>query len=311
MERFIGGLGQETLSANPHRCEHTMATGRSWRLVASCLRGAAATLAVILLSVDCHRVEQPAMVGSADLRLPDRTSPASIEQLSPLSAPGPAREGDTGSPGVCGSQLAPGPLVSGLISEVNGLREGSDYRPTILGGEKPPDQPSLPEFGQADWSYRYTLWANSRDQWSPSSKLSKSAFLPDGLGADRPETMPELKWDVRFTSQFDHEFSNGWTGGGGVSIGSISDRPFNSWDESTARVRVFLQAPQRKRGAWLFILSQLRRGDQSASVSRLEWIWQPSEQFQAHLGLVLPKLGDPLEEPSLDLLLKLLWPTLP
>src|SRR5437762_191962 len=115
MVRFVGRLGKETaLGSSPHHSEHRMAGWRAWPVLASCLLCVAATAAVILFPVSCHRAERPVMPDPADLLVSEETSPAIAQQISPLLPIDPVGAQDAPKPGICTSQFALGPEINGL-----------------------------------------------------------------------------------------------------------------------------------------------------------------------------------------------------
>jgi hypothetical protein len=94
-----------------------------------------------------------------------------------------------------------------------------------------------------------------------------------------------------------------------VSVSSVSQKPFNS--ELTVGASVFLKVPQRRHGLWIVSLNYPVANEGEPLTSRVEYIWQPSERFHTDLGLVVPLVTVPREEPSLDLSFKLSPPVPP
>jgi hypothetical protein len=70
-----------------------------------------------------------------------------------------------------------------------------------------------------------------------------------------------------------------------VSFGSASDEPFHSWKEMTAGINSFLRVPQGDHNAWLFSLSYSSNSELAFPVPGVAYVWQPSDNFRANIGL--------------------------
>jgi hypothetical protein len=63
--------------------------------------------------------------------------------------------------------------------------------------------------------------------------------------------LPETYWDLRLGGTYRHRFDNGWIAGGNLTVGSASDRPFDTIDEWIVTGTGFLRIPHGERNGWL------------------------------------------------------------
>lgn len=130
-------------------------------------------------------------------------------------------------------------------------------------------------------------WQNARYEWSASvhDEMIQQRFSYDLNNS-------------RITINFQHWFDNRWTSGGSLSIESVAEKPLNNFNELTAEANVFLKGPPREDDAWLFSLSYT--GKSEWPIPKVEFSWQPSTRFQAHIGLLVPVTDRPLDDLSVD-----------
>jgi hypothetical protein len=178
----------------------------------------------------------------------------------------------------------------------------ADYRATWFPSEPVSGQPTSLGYVQQDFSVTFPLWQNgTTDEWSASAHVRNEIFQTHAILPDTRQPFPDDLWNVRFSTTYRHLFDNGWIGGGSVSVGSASDRPFHGIDEMTAGVNAFLRVPQGEHNAWLFTLSYSPTGDLPFPIPGVAYVWQPSEYFRANLGLPLQVMWRPTDDLTLDL----------
>ena len=113
-------------------------------------------------------------------------------------------------------------------------------------------------------------------------RLGTSARLPD-----THRRLPDELWNVELDGAYRHKFDNDWIGALGVTVGSPSDKPFDSLrGETVLRVVIMLRIPYRERDAW--ILSLYYGSDTEflggIPVPGLAYNWVPSDHFNAVIG---------------------------
>ena len=91
-----------------------------------------------------------------------------------------------------------------------------------------------------------------------------------------------------------HKFDNGWTGGGLISVGSASDKPFNSIREMNLNIAAFLRVPAfDERDFWLFSLFYSPGGLLNFPIPGIAYQLNYSEQFRITIGLPFAVMWKP------------------
>jgi len=176
----------------------------------------------------------------------------------------------------------------------------TDYRAIWLPAEPVTGQPTNLGYVQQDFSVSFPLWQCSTDEWLASANLRSEIFHTRAILPDTRQPFPEDLWNIRFGTTYRHLFDNGWIASGTVSVGSASDQPFHSINEMTAGVNAFLRVPQGEHNAWLFSLSYSPVSELPYPIPGVAFMWQPSENFRANIGLPFQVMWRPVEDLTLD-----------
>jgi hypothetical protein len=115
------------------------------------------------------------------------------------------------------------------------------------------------------------------------------------------QPFPDELWNIHFGTTYRHQFDNGWTAGGSVSVGSASDKPFRGINQMTAGVTTFLRIPRGEHDAWLFTLSYSPTSELPFPIPGVAYLWQPSPDFRATIGLPFALMWRPIPDLTLDL----------
>jgi hypothetical protein len=144
------------------------------------------------------------------------------------------------------------------------------------------------------------LWVDDGDALSfglhvRNEQINTSAILPDS-----GQAFPEELWDVRASVNYFHRFDNGMTAGGSLSIGSASDKPFQSINEISVGALGFLRVPSGDRNAWLFSLSYDTNSQLPIPIPGVAYSWQVNDQLHLNIGLPFEINYRPMEDLSFD-----------
>src|SRR4029450_4339850 len=94
------------------------------------------------------------------------------------------------------------------------------------------------------------------------------------------------------------------TAGVALTIGSASDKPFNSWDEMYLRFATLLRVPQGERNSWLFTLIYATDETifgENLPIPGVAYAWVPSDWFTAVIGVPFSMIRvKPFENLTLD-----------
>ncbi|HLJ96047.1 MAG TPA: hypothetical protein VKU02_22925 [Gemmataceae bacterium] len=177
----------------------------------------------------------------------------------------------------------------------------ADYRVIWFPAEPVVGQSSNLGYLQQDFMLAFPVWQNgTTDEWSVSANLRNETFHTHAQLPDTRQPFPEDLWNIRFGTTYRHLFDNGWIAGGTVSFGSASDKPFHSIDELTAGVNAFLRIPQGEHNAWLLSLSYSPVSELPYPIPGVAYLWQPSENFRANIGLPFQVMWRPIEDLTFD-----------
>lgn len=121
-------------------------------------------------------------------------------------------------------------------------------------------------------------------------QIDTAAIFPDSL-----VDVPQELWKVSLGTMHLREFDNGWSGGGMLSVGTASDRPFADLREMTMTSLAFLNVPRGPRDAWNFSLFYSPTSQLPFPIPGVAYVWRPSDRFTANLGVPFSLRYQPTE----------------
>ncbi len=257
-------------------------------------------LRIVVFVVACFCLSDRTTAQSAPDSAPALTSyqppveplPAMAPQL-PAPDDVPARLADLNEPG---STQRMGPL--GLLAPMVPCAE---YRVLWL--------PSAPVTGQntnlsvvrEDLSFSCPLWVAGGDALSLNTSVRSEILNTGALLPHPPMSFPADLWNIRFGASYRHTFDNGWIAGGSVNFGSDSDKPFHSINEINAGVNAFFLLPHGERDYWFFTLSYSPTGELNFPVPGVAYLWNPTDNFRALIGLPFSIMYRPIDDLTIDM----------
>jgi hypothetical protein len=117
----------------------------------------------------------------------------------------------------------------------------------------------------------------------------------DTLLPDSGRRLPERFWDIDFGVMRLRSWEDGRRAGGMLRVGSPSDRPFAAWRDVTVTFLVFASIPSGERNAWSASLFYSPTGQIVFPLPGLAYVWRPSPQFEASLGVPFSLTYQPTE----------------
>jgi hypothetical protein len=105
-------------------------------------------------------------------------------------------------------------------------------------------QPTFLGYERNDLTALAPIWQNPKNEWSVTTNIHAEIFHTNAILPDTKEPFPNDLWNVHFGTNYRHLFDNGWIGGGSVSIGSASDKPFATIHEMVVGATAFARVPQ-------------------------------------------------------------------
>jgi hypothetical protein len=176
----------------------------------------------------------------------------------------------------------------------------ADYRATWFPDEPVAGQPTNLGYVEQEFSVSFPVWQNASDEWSAAIHVRDELFSTHAILPDTMQPFPDELWNIRLSTTVRHLFENGWIGGGTVSVGSASDRPFAGISEMTAGLNAFLRVPQGEHNAWLFSLAYSSNSQLPFPIPGVAYVWQPNDHFHANIGLPFLLMYRPWDDLTLD-----------
>ncbi len=163
--------------------------------------------------------------------------------------------------------------------------------------------PSVPVQGQAsdlemigeNLSFTHPLWKDPLNALSLTGGVRNEFFQTDAILPETGQPLPAELWDVNLGLRYNRQLNDGWIAGGGLSIGSASDRPFATIREMNVGMNAMLRIPQGEHNAWIFSLAYSPMGELNFPVPGVAFSWNPSPQFHANIGVPLMVLWRPTD----------------
>ncbi len=243
----------------------------------------------------------------ADVVAAPGLSPTDCQASPPLDIPGSlTRLPPTASPDLIPDTTAPSPEVGGKNTDAGQYGDVMEFggRGGVMGlgdGRSPFDSfryggiwfPNVPVQGQAsqfqmvgqDLSFTHPLWTDSVNAVSLSGSVCHRLTDTAAILPDTGQPFPENLWNVSLGLRYARQLGDGWMTGGGLSIGSASDRPFATIHEMNVGMNAMLRMPQGEHNAWIFSLMYSPTSELPFPVPGVAFNYNPSPQFHANIGL--------------------------
>lgn len=126
-------------------------------------------------------------------------------------------------------------------------------------------------------------------------QFNTTAVFPDsGL------SFPDELWNIRIGKNYFYQFSNGWTGGLNVNLGSASDQPFGDLRNYNFGAIGFVSIPVEDRDAWNLALVYMPMSQIPFPIPSVAYQWNPSDQFSMNIGLPFEVSYRPTEQLSFE-----------
>jgi hypothetical protein len=139
---------------------------------------------------------------------------------------------------------------------------------------------------QQNLSFLTPLWQDETDEWHATGRVGVESFNTNAVLPDTHDRFPAELWNIGVGAGYRHLFDNGWIAGGSASIGSASDKPFESINVMSVSAQGFLRVPQGEHNAWIFTVSMSSNSQvlPFLPIPGVAYLWAPNPQFQALIG---------------------------
>jgi hypothetical protein len=176
----------------------------------------------------------------------------------------------------------------------------ASYRVTWFPSASVPGQPTDLSAVREDFRWSCPLWRDESQTFgltaSVRNVLTDTSVVLPATGQPFPDNL----WDVRLGFNYKYLFANGWTTGVAFDFGSASDHPFDALRDLTLGFSTFLRIPVGEHNAWLFTLTYSPTGELDFPVPGVAFYWQPSDSFNATIGIPTKVVWRPAEDVLLE-----------
>jgi hypothetical protein len=260
------------------------------------------TLPVVVRAQDDMSPAPPPEVSAPlrlSLQLPAEGDTPTWDILGPsASEPPPSSQAEPSGSGTGFAKL----FNQGLGASLGPLQPMNSLRFLAVPAEHVRGQSTDLSLLQTDLSLAVPVWLNPRNTLLATASVRNESLNTDGTVLPLTgQPFPDELWSVRMGLVYRHEFENGWNAGLSGNFGSASDRPFHSIHELTGGVNAFLAVPQGDRNAWLFTLLYSPTGQVNFPVPGVAYLWQPTDNVRALIGVPFVLWYRPLDDLTLDI----------
>jgi hypothetical protein len=163
-----------------------------------------------------------------------------------------------------------------------------DYRIQFYSDERIEGQDARLDLTQHNFTLATPLFQNSIDEVAVSARLRYQHYDTQARLPDSGQRLPQELFDARAGASYRHKFENTWTLGGSLTVGSASDKPFQSEDELIVTAIGMLRVPRGQRDAWLLSLTYASdaeiAGLRHVPVPGVAYLYWPSDTLRAVIG---------------------------
>ncbi|MCE5282189.1 MAG: hypothetical protein LLG93_08840 [Deltaproteobacteria bacterium] len=145
---------------------------------------------------------------------------------------------------------------------------------------------------------------DENSEWSAAARLKAYDVKTDAVLPSTGGGFPGTLWDMEFGSLYRRRLENGWIGGIATGVGSASDKPFQSFDETTLDVTAFTRIPDGGRNAWLVLVNfnNNREFLRNIPLPGVGYWYEPGDRFRAIIGVPFLYMAvRPISDVTLDL----------
>ena len=136
--------------------------------------------------------------------------------------------------------------------------------------------------------------------WMLTAAVRNRSIATEALLPDTGQPYPDELWNINLGLMYFRKLDNDWSWGGGVTLGSASDRPFASINEMNVGMMAFLRIPSGEHNAWAFSLMYAPMGELRFPIPGVAYSYQSSDDFHLNIGLPFSIMYHPLERLTLE-----------
>ena len=188
-----------------------------------------------------------------------------------------------------GSGARGGEDMASFFGGMGGTRAGLRLAPdvTFYSEENVVGQAAALDLARYDLSATMPLGRSESDSWSLTVRASLLDVDTVAVFPSTGAAVPDELWKVNLGLAYGRRYDDGRFLGVRASVGSASDEPFDSGDETAFSTVIFYRKPAAGKNAWFYFLALGNNREELdyVPIPGFAYWSQPSEKFQALIGL--------------------------
>ncbi|MEZ6141410.1 MAG: DUF6268 family outer membrane beta-barrel protein [Zavarzinella sp.] len=174
------------------------------------------------------------------------------------------------------------------------------YRATWYPSQPITQSPAEMSLFRQGISAGYPIWREENDTVLLMAGVRNTQFSTSAILPDSRKPFPDELWAIDTGIMYIHKFDNGWSGAVRASLGSASDKPYDSMDEINLNFFGFLQTQvSNDTDYWIFSIFYSPMGNLTFPIPGIAYLWKPSEQFNMSIGIPFSIKWTPIEDLTL------------
>ena len=156
---------------------------------------------------------------------------------------------------------------------------------------------------QHDFRLSFPVLQDEQREWTVQARFRALDLDTDARLPDTRERFPGELWDVRVGTTYRQRLANDWITGGNLTIGSPSDRPFASDDETLANATGFLLVPDSQHSNWVFSVNYANNRDflRNIPLPGVAYDYRPDQRLRVLAGVPMSMLRwSPIDRLALE-----------
>lgn len=172
--------------------------------------------------------------------------------------------------------------------ELGQLESQVRYETTVFGQQSVKDQDTDLGFTRYDLDIVLPLFQNESYETALTAGIGATDLATRAAMLDAQTRLPDHLWDIALGGKFRKRLDNEWIAGMSLSVGSPSDRPFDSLGETTLNATATLQIPAGNGNQHLLSLNYATNRDVLQYVPLPGYAYHWNQGRRAHVLLGLP-----------------------
>jgi len=205
----------------------------------------------------------------------------------------------------CGTETtrAQGELRHWMDPHLGNLRSQGSFQVSHFFAQEVQTQNTDVSWTQQKLKFLTPLVQDENSEWGLLGEVGVLDIDSGAILPDAGSSLPDHLWDMQLGGQYRRRLNQDWIGGIRVSLGSASNKPFDSAEELIVNALGTLQIPHQDQNAWLFMLHYSNNRDFLPHVPMpgVAYLWQSQRSFRAVLGVPFAMVHwEPAERWSVD-----------